>query len=239
MTQPLDIINRALISIGALAPGETLEAVLATDAFNMLNMMLDSWSNDSFTVNSINEITANIAGSTDWTIGPTGTIVSTQRPLNINSAFVRVANIDYPVQILNVEQYELIGLKQLNGAWPKALFYNSGTPNGLIKFWPLPASGQIHLFCDLLFTKFSTLYDTVQIPQGYEMAMVWNLAELMMPGYGVTNPAITSMVSKNAARFLGTLKSTNMQPQQTVQFDPAMVGNRLVRDAGWIMSGGF
>ena len=239
MTQPIDIINRALSSIGALAPGETLDATLANDAFNMLNMLLDSWSNDAFTIVSTNEIVASIAGQTDWTIGPTGAIVSTQRPLTINSAFVRVSGLDYPVRVMNIEQYELIGLKQLPGAWPRALYYNSGTPNGLIKFWPLPSSGEIHLFCDLLFTQFATINTNILLPQGYEMALVWNLAELLMPGYGITDPAINSMVAKNAAKSLGTLKSTNMQPLQTVQFDTSMGGTNRLKDAGWIMSGGF
>ena len=239
MTQPIDIITRALSSIGAIAPGETLDSNLANDAFNMLNMLLDSASNDSFTVTSINEIVATITGATDWTIGPTGTIVSAQRPLSINSAFVRVANIDYPVAILNVEQYELIGLKQLPGAWPRALWYNSGTPNGTIHFWPLPAAGEIHLFCDLQFTRFTTLYDTLALPQGYEMWLVWGLAELLAPGYGITDQAIMSMVSKQAAKALGTIKMTNMQPAQTVRFDPAMGGFGRQADAGWIMNGGF
>jgi hypothetical protein len=30
-----------------------------------------------------------------------------------------------------------------------------------------------------------------------------------------------------------------MQPMQTAQFDPAMTGNSRVKDAGWIMNGGF
>lgn len=237
MTQPLDIITSALSSIGALAPGEPVPAELAADAFLMLNDMLDLWSNDDFTVISINEIVATIAGATDWTIGPSGQIVS-QRPLSINSAFVRVATLDYPVQILNIEQYELIGLKQLNGPWPRGLWYNSGTPNGLIKFWPLPSSGEIHLICDLLFTRFATINDTIQLPQGYAMAMRWNLALLLMPGYGKTDANLVSMVRDNARKSLASIKSTNMEPLQTVRFDPAMSIGRA-RDAAWIFNGGF
>lgn len=235
--QPLDIITSALSSIGALAPGEPLAPELAADAFLMLNDMLDMWSNDAFTVISVNEIISTISGATDWTIGPSGQIVS-QRPLAISSAFVRVATIDYPVSILNIEQYELIGMKQLNGPWPRALWYNSGTPNGLIKFWPLPSAGEIHLFCDLLFTRFTTINDTVQLPQGYAMAMRWALALLLMPGYGKTDSGLVSMVKDNARQAMSSIKGTNMTPQQTVQFDPAMSGGRGL-NAAWVYSGGF
>ena len=49
-----------------------------------------------------------------------------QRPLTLNSCFVRIntysngqpitnGGLDYPVSVLNIEQYEMIGLKTLNG----------------------------------------------------------------------------------------------------------------------------
>ena len=238
MTQPIDIIQSALSSIGALAPGEPLEASLAQEAFLMLNDMLDVASNDDFMVTSINEIIYTIGGGgTTWTIGPTGTIPAV-RPLTIDSAFVRVSNIDYPVAVLNVEEYELIGLKQLNGPWPRALYYNSGTPNGIITFWPNPASGEIHLFTDQLFTRFSTINDTLQFTPGYNMWMRWALAELLMPGYGKTNQALLEMVRTNAKKAMSSIKGTNMQPLQTVRFDQAL-NNGRINDAGFIMNGGF
>ena len=237
MTQPLDIITSSLSAIGALAPGEPLDASLAADAFNMLNDILDQASNDDFMVVSTQEITANIAGSTDWTIGIGGQI-NVVRPLNINSAFVRVSGLDYPVTVLNVEQYELIGIKQLNGPWPRALYYNSGSPIGTIKFWPLPSAGEIHLFIDQLFTRFVTINDNVQLPPGYLMWLRWRLAYLLMPGYGKTSPALVAMIKDNLRDAESSLKSTNMNPLQVVQFDQALYANKT-NDAGWIMHGGF
>ena len=237
MTQPIDLIQSALTSIGALAPGEPLESSLAQEAFMMLNDMLDMWSNDDFMITSLTEIVQTIGGGgTDWTIGPSGQINSV-RPLNINSAFVRVATIDYPVVVINVEQYELIGLKQLSGPWPRVLFYNSGTPLGTLKFWPNPSQGEIHLFIDQPFTRFTTINDTINFTPGYNMAMRWSLAELLMPGYGKTDPALAGMVSKFARNAIASIKGTNMQPVQTMQFDPAMCSG--VKTKSWIYSGGF
>lgn len=203
----------------------------------MLNDMLDMASNDDFMVISISEVIASISGATDWTIGVGGQI-NAPRPLSINSAFVRISNIDYPVSVMNVEQYELIGMKQLPGPWPRAVYYNSGTPLGILKFWPLPSSGEIHLFVDQIFTRFSTINDTIQFPPGYNMWMRWALAELLMPGYGKTNPALVQMVRANAKAAKAAIKSTNMNPLQTVRFDSGM-GGRKSHNAGWIMNGGF
>ena len=238
MTQALDIITNALANIGAQVPGEAVDPNIANFALQKLNNQLDLWNNDDFMVISVNEIFATITGKTAITIGPSGADIISQRPLSINSAFVRASNIDYPIQILNVEQYELIGLKQLNGPWVRALWYNSGTPLGVLNVWPLPSSGELHIFCNLLFTNFVTLYDTVQLTQGYVAAMEWKLSELLMPSFGRTDPALLNMIRKNANDAIASIKGTNMVPLQTVSFDPALTGNRS-RDAGWIMHGGF
>ena len=225
MAQVQDTIIGALQSIGANAPGEPVEASLMQQAFNMLNDLIESVSNDSFMILSTTEIIANIANmGTDITIGP-GAMIDVPRPLNILSAFVRVTNVDYPVAVINVEQYELITLKQVNGPWPRALYYQSLNPIGLIKLWPKPSSGEIHLYANQIFPRFVTINDTVQFAQGYAMWMRWALAELLMPAYGKNDPALMEMVTKNANRAIAKIKRTNMQPIQAVQFDSALVGN--------------
>ena len=75
MTTPNDIISRALKDIGALEAGETPTADAAQDAFDMLNGMIDQWSNESMMVYYKNEIIFPIVpGQTQYTIGPTGEI---------------------------------------------------------------------------------------------------------------------------------------------------------------------
>ena len=102
----------------------------------------------------------------------------------------------------------------------------------------LPRSGST-LICNLLFSKFDTINDTVNFPDGYDMAMEWSLSELMLPAAGRSDQALIEMVRSNAKRFVSAVKGTNMTPLQTVQFDSALTANTRVRDAGWIMHGGF
>jgi len=321
MAQPIDIISRALKDIGALASGETPTADEAQDAFDMLNDMIDQWSNEDMMVFYRTEIVFPITpGQTQYTIGPGGQIganitgsisgniltvtaiasgavaigqtlsgagilpgtkitqmltgaggnineagtyqvnisqnVSStsinlyyQRPLGINSAFVRintnsngavVANggLDYPVAVLNVEDYEMIGLKTLNGPWPKALYYQPTETLGNLFVWPNPAQGEMHLFVDTIFTPFVTLYDVINLPQGYSMALRWCLAERLMPMYGKANATQIAMINAYAAQSKATLKRTNMKPVQTSRFNDAILSSRQ-KDAGWILSGGF
>jgi hypothetical protein len=321
MTTPLDIISRALKDIGALEAGESPSADATQDAFDMLNDLVDQWSNEEMMVYYKNEIVFPIVpGQTQYTIGPTGSINASftgsisgniltvtginsgainvgqvlsgtgitaytkiekmltgagnnvneagtyqvsiyqnvtsttitayyQRPLSIDSAFVRIntnsngvpivnGGLDYPIAVLAVEDYQMIGLKTLNGPWPKALYYQPSETLGNIYVWPNPAQGEMHIFADNLFQSYTSLTDPIVLPQGYTMALRWNLAERLMPMYGKANPTQITMINAYAAQAKATVKRINMKPVQSARFADAMLASRQ-RDAGWILSGGF
>lgn len=168
------------------------------------------------------------------------TLITTyyQRPLRINDAFVRVSGLDYPVAILNYEEYMLIGLKGLNGPWPRALYYQPSMQLGNITYWPNPGSGEMHLFADSILANFTTMSDIVNVPQGYKMAMRWNLAELLMPSYGKNEPLQIELILKNAAAARAMIKRTNAHPPPVAQYDDILKAGRR-KDAGWILHGGF
>jgi len=321
MTQPIDIISRALKDIGALEAGEVPTADAAQDAFDMLNDMIDQWSNESMMVYYKTEIIYTInPGQTQYTIGPGGEINASitgsiagniltvtgitagavalgmtltgtgipdgtrivafgsgaggnineagtyvlntyltvasmpimlyyQRPLSINSAFVRIATnsngypvlnggLDYPISILNFDQYEMIGLKTLNGPWPKALYYQPTEVLGNIFVWPNPAQGEMHIFADTIFSRYVTMYDQITLPQGFNNCLRWCLAERLMPMYGKASQTQIAMITAFASQSKATLKRTNMKPPQVSRFDEVITSSRS-KDAGWILSGGF
>lgn len=321
MARPIDIISRALKDIGALEAGEVPTADAAQDAFDMLNDMLDQWSNENMMVYNYTEIVFPVVqGQTQYTIGPGGDVGSTftgsiagdiltitevtsgsvtlnqtlsgtgipdntqiisfisgaggvvnapgtyklnktatvasstidgyfQKPLGINSAFVRIntnsngmpvqnGGLDYPVAVIGLDQYELIGLKTLNGPWPKALYYNPGDVLGNLFVWPNPSQGEMHIFTDTIFTRYNTMYDDLPMPQGYTNAMRWCLAERLMPMYGKTSTTQIQMINAYAGQAKANIKRTNMKPQVVARCDD-VITNSKARDAGWILSGGF
>jgi len=172
-----------------------------------------------------------------------------QRPLAIQSSFVRIntnsngtpivnGGLDYPVAVLNLENYEMIGLKTLSGPWPKAMYYQPSDPLGNIYVWPNPSQGEMHIFADTLFTRYSTINDNIVLPQGFELCLRWCLAERLMPMYGKASPTQIAMITKFAADSKATLKRTNMRPLQASVFSDALLVGRQ-KDAGWILTGGF
>ena len=327
MAKPIDIITGALKDIGALAAGESPTADAAQDALDMLNLLVDQWSNENMMVFNIQEIIWNvIPGQVQYTIGPnhttanfigaqyTGSItgnvltvtgitqgavvvnqflsgsgitdgtkiistltgaggnvnevgtyllnityaspVSSQllqayysKPLNINSAYVRIntsgsgspitnGGIDYPIAILALENYNSIGLKTLSGPWPKGLYFNANEDSGNVFLWPNPSQGEVHMFAETLFRNYDSLYDDATLPQGYTAALRWCLAERLCPMYGKTDQATLGMISTFAAQAKATLKSTNMSPMRVSRYQDALLMSRA-KDAGWILTGGF
>jgi hypothetical protein len=166
-----------------------------------------------------------------------------QRPTRMSSAFVRINSslaqgLDYPVAVTNVENFILIGLKQLNGPWPRALYYQPTMPNGNIQVWPNPAQGEMHVIADTQLQQFNTLTDQLQLAPGYAMAIMWNLSYLTMPQYGKKDQMQVQMITDNANAGKAWIKRNNMQPVQNSRFDDILVPNRN-NDAAWILSGGF
>lgn len=240
-TTPLQIINSAWRAIGAQT--QSPDANNLNDAFQMLNDLLDMWSNDHLMVFYQSEIIQNIANATNWTIGLNGGQINVPRPLRINYAFVRIntsvaGELDFPVKVINLAQYYPIGLKQLPGAWARTLYYQPTMPFGTLEFWPLSAQGEIHMFADTVLTLFNTVEDTVLLPQGYNMALRWNLAELLMPSYGRNDQVLTQQIGKFAANARRWIKRTNASPPPEATFDIALL-NRNGNNAAWIFDGGL
>jgi hypothetical protein len=96
----------------------------------------------------------------------------------------------------------------------------------------------MHLFTSTIFSNYETFYDEIVLPQGYSMALRWNLAERLMPMYGKASATQIQMINAYAAQSKSTIKRNNMRPIAAATYPDSMLVGRA-KDAGWILSGGF
>ena len=236
-----NVLTVSSITSGAIALGMTISGTGITAGTKITGFLTGAGGN----VNELGTYQLNVSQS----VASTTINAYYQRPLSINSAFVRIntsqsgvpilnGGLDYPVAILNVEDYEMIGLKTLNGPWPKALYYQPTESLGNIFVWPNPAQGEMHIFADTLFSKYTSINDTMLLPEGFESCLEWCLAERLMPQYGKASQTQIQMVNAFAAQAKSTLKRTNMKPVQSARYSDALLMSRA-KDAGWILTGGF
>jgi hypothetical protein len=224
-----------------VAQGQTLKGTGITAGTKIVDFLTGAGGN----VNEVGTYQLNIS----QTVASTTITAYYEKPLGINSAFVRIntnsngmpivsGGLDYPISILALEDYEMIGLKTLNGPWPKALYFNAGADTGNLFVWPNPSQGEMHMFANTIFSRYNTLYDNIALPQGYSMALRWCLAERLMPMYGKASQVQITMINAYAAQAKATLKRTNMSPLQVARYPDALMNSRS-KDAGWILTGGF
>jgi hypothetical protein len=164
------------------------------------------------------------------------------RPLRITNSFTRItasgtSGLDYPIDFEGGrDKYTAIGLKGLQGPWPIVGWYNPTYPYGNVYFYPNPSSaGQLHLFTDTIFTDFTTLTQSIALPQGYARALKKNLAIELAPEYGAS---VSPTLQRQADESLKMIKSLNSTPAVQAFYDTDIVRSRR-NDAGWILSGGF
>ena len=236
-----NVLTVTAITSGAIATGMTLSGTGITAGTKIVSFLTGAGGN----VNEVGTYQLNLSQN----VASTTINAYYQRPLSVNSCFVRVntnsngvpiinGGLDYPVAVLNVEDYESIGLKTLSGPWPKALYYQPTETLGNIFVWPNPSQGEMQIFVDTLFSKYTTINDTMLLPEGFESCLEWCLAERLMPQYGKASPTQIQMVNAFAAQSKSTIKRTNMKPVQSARFPDSLLMSRA-RDAGFILTGGF
>jgi hypothetical protein len=236
-----NVLTVSGISSGAVAQGQTLSG-----AGILPNTKIQSFGTGAG--GNVNEVGTYILNQSQ-NVASTSITAYYQKPLGIDSAFVRIntnsngvpiinGGLDYQVAILALQDYEMIGLKTLNGPWPKALYFNPGEDSGNLFLWPNPSQGEMHIFANTLFSRYDTYTTPIVMPQGYYMAFRWCLAERLMPMYGKSDPQQIAMIQAYSAQAKSTIKRTNMSPLQTARYPDSLLSGKS-KDAGWILTGGF
>lgn len=215
MATAQSLIQTALEQLGVYAPGETLTDADAERGLQVLNAMLDSWSNDSLSCYAIQEQSFPlIVGQNQYTIGPGGNFNGV-RPLKIIegpvAAYIMDSNSNrYPVSVIPRDRWNMIGLLTNTSNIPDTIFYDPQYPLGIINVFPTPnVSNTLYFDAYLQLTDFSSLTVSMSFPPGYEAAIYSNLSMWMAPFFKDAQPS--PVVSALADRTLASIKRTNMR----------------------------
>lgn len=222
-TTVFDLIKGALRPLNVLTGNTTLTDEEAQDALEVLNWMLESWSTLPQAIFHVQRITGDLtSGKNPHTIGPGGDI-DAQRPTRVIAASLRVVNVDYPLAMLQADDYEAIRLKNLQTAWPVYGYLEQTFPLASLWLWPIPTGNSIALQCEFPLLGFDRLTDEVVLPPGYADAIRYNLAVRLADEYQIDVP---QNVGRLAAASLQAIARANRR-SQTMSVDPMLRrGNR-------------
>lgn len=195
MTTAADIINDAALAAGIGDQYNGLDTTGQAIALRAFNRLLDTWSNESLVVYVQNE--------DSFAMTPAQAVYSTslltQRPMDLLYAFVRQSGVDYPIEFVGYNDYARVGYKTTAGL-PAKCYYNSGFPNGTLTFFPVPATAyECHIGYRARLTQIAATTDVINVPPGYEQAMVYGLATTLCPLFG-TEPTPTCIYHAKSSK---------------------------------------
>jgi len=200
------IITDALKEIGVVAEGETPSGTMADDAFRALNRLLAVLSNDKDFAYSNDTLSRTLTSVASFTIGPTGDLV-VARPLRIDSAFVTLNSITYPVAVINSQEWDSIPYKSSTGTVPEVIYYEPLMANGVINLYPISSGGVLYIRTTSLVSSFATLDTALSMPPGYEDCLMTNTAINISPQYPAS--VISKVTIMSAQRSLKKITRLN------------------------------
>ena len=207
-----EIIRRSLRLCRVIDPAEAVPAAEGQDGLESLNALLSTWRLEGLLAYDIERaVFALVGGQQQYTIGPGGNWdttplfgVSGGRPVRIDSMGLVDATqtpaLEIPMTPLSQRDYQHIALKSMQSSWPTHFSYSPLVPLGSVYLWPSPTvaySVAVYLWHSL--QQFPTIHTDVTLPDGYEEALIYNLARRVAPEYGVSllpDVILTAMESK-------------------------------------------
>lgn len=208
-----DLLTKAFRTARIRGIGETMSFDESTDALDLLTGLIEQANIDKlFALYETDVAFTMTAGTSIYTIGPTGVVVAV-RPVEILSAYSRRNNIDQPMRVTHAkEDYDRIVMKTLTIAgWESFLYYQASYPNGTLYFFMTPSDTltQIHLNVKAAVASYTALGDTVDVPPGYRTWMQYKLAQRLAAEFSMPFSQENLSILMETET---TLKANNMKP---------------------------
>jgi hypothetical protein len=169
-------------------------------ALRQANRILDRWNADHGMAVAVQMLTYTLTPSlSPHTLGPTGAWELAQRPVSIEAAGWVDAGRTTPITVrTDPGWWESQPLKALAQDFPSDVFVNPAWPNAELFFWPIPQTAyDVQLWVKTTLAAL-TLGATVNLPQGYEDALVKTTAEELVADFNVDMPPLLPQQAREA-----------------------------------------
>lgn len=182
------VIKGALRKLAVLPSGGTPSTNQVNDCSDALNALIKAYQADGMPVWKILSTTFTVTnGTNSYNIGPSQTVPTTGMPLKVVQAFYTPSGgNNTPLNVYN--RYDFNQLPNTNASGtPVDLYYQPLRTFGTIKLWPTPADSttQITVHYQSPFEDMTASTDDVDFPSYWIMALIYGLAWVMAPEYGV------------------------------------------------------
>lgn len=201
-TTGLTVIRGAFELLNVFQPSEEIPGADAQSALGWLNRMVSGWAQQATTIPSqARVVTPLVSGkggpANPYTIGVGGDL-NIVKPAN-QSSIVGVAcllgastpQVEIPRGYFTDDGWQATAIKDLTNVLFTYVYYNPTFTNaglGTIQLWPIPLEtvNSLVLYVSQALTQLASLTAVYQIPDGYEDALIYNLARRIYKPWGAT-----------------------------------------------------
>jgi hypothetical protein len=214
----IDVASDALTSIGQAGQGQSISPEMSQQALRVCNRMIAKWSIQRLFLYIITTRTFTLtANLQDYTLGPSATGAGSfvgSRPDLIESCYATLPGGSFKGEMSVLDRPKWGAIQDLgattsaNGV-PQSIYPEYLYPNMAFHVWPVPANN-----CSLTLgtweqlQQFVTIFDTLNLPPGYEEAIVLNLAMELASYYDMP---ISETMAALAADALVKIQTINAQ----------------------------
>lgn len=220
-----EIILDAAEEIGIAVDGEALDPSFVGVASRVLNRMTKAWMGHGLQLWKRDEQSVTLVASTNtYTLGPTGSVASSTRPLRIIELDRKDSNnITTGLTKMSLEEYDSLTNKSTNGT-PVNYFYNPSLPDGTLKVWPTPdatvaAEFTLEITYQSPIEDFDNNIDDADFPVEWLEALVYGLARRLASKYGSLEPYELEDLKQQAQEALDLAMSWDTE-DDSVYFQP-------------------
>lgn len=203
----LNLVSDSLREIGVLAGGQPLSAEDGEFAVTRLNQLFDNYNamKEASFVERFDTFTF-IASQQDYTIGPAASspdfALLNARPDSILAANVILDNVSpdvrNPIVVRDYQWWASVSVRAVTSTFPTDVYYEPDWPLGILHFWPKPTSTYgLELVTSNTFAQVA-LADTLNLPSGYQNAIMLTLAEDLAPAFGRSPNGTTTTKAREA-----------------------------------------
>ena len=199
------IITAAVRKLGRLASGQSLTAQQITDGAQGLNSLIAYFQTLGMPLWARTETTFALTLSTaTYTIG-SGLTINTPAPLKLYQAFSVVDSVGIEMEIVS-KFANTNSILATDGSRPVQITYQPKVDTGLITIWPSPdatavADVTVRIIYQRPVEMFTATSETMDIPKEWHLPIVYNLAVLLAPEWGVPLADRTAL-QKEANEYL-------------------------------------
>jgi len=222
------IATNALIDLGVLRPGSTMDAAQGATALFHVQNMIDAWAANRLPLSQQLRTTFTMpSGDSTIQIG-TGFAVPIVRPMFLNSINYVIPGsspaVEVPIGQMDEDAYANLSIKSLASALPIQSFYqtNMDGVSGTLFLWPqVTQDVTIAIYTPQAVGVPATLDTDLTGPAGYASAFLYGLEELLMTPFAVAADSVP-MLPTLAARAWTNMTRPNVEPG-VLSVDAALV----------------